>query len=159
MIVLKRLKELMMYAYCNCRSQFLKKTNPSTYLTFCLQLLEYGKSEDAILPYDEVAVLVEGGEIESATLVDMIQTQLINRKTEKERVEAEEKKKEEKRAKKPKLRDIVPTPAPAGDDEEDLWGEDGKKIEKQPLVCGTGLDLYQSIKSIGYRYCAIVVCN
>ncbi|KAL5256381.1 hypothetical protein ACHWQZ_G011566 [Mnemiopsis leidyi] len=98
------------------------------------ELLEYGKSEDAILPYDDVTFLVEGGEIETATLVDMIQTQLLSRKTEKERVEAEEKKKEEKRAKKPKLRDIVPTPpAPVEDDEEDLWGEDGKKIEKQPV--------------------------
>lgn len=101
-----------------------------------MQLLEYGKSEDAILPYDDVTFLVEGGEIETATLVDMIQTQLLSRKTEKERVEAEEKKKEEKRAKKPKLRDIVPTPpAPVEDDEEDLWGEDGKKIERQPVVC------------------------
>merc|ERR1712176_1373087 len=62
----------------------------------------------------------------------MIQTQLQNRKEEKERVELEEKRKEERRAKKPKLRDIVPTPPPE-EDEEELWGEDGKKIEKQPL--------------------------
>ena len=99
-----------------------------------LQLLEYGKSEDAIIPFEELAEVVEGGQIETATIVDMIQTQLQNRKEEKERVEAEEKKKEEKRAKKPNLRDIRPTPPPP-DDEEDLWGEDGKKIEKQPLVC------------------------
>ena len=77
--------------------------------------------------------MVERGEIETATIVDMIQTQLQNRKEEKERVEAEEKRKEERRAKKPKLRDIVPTPPPE-EDEEELWGEDGKKIEKQPLV-------------------------
>jgi len=97
------------------------------------ELLDYGKSEESLLPYEEVAELVEGGEIETATIVDMIQTQIQIRKEEKERVEAEEKKKAEKRAKKPNLRDIVATPAPVEDSEEELWGEDGKKIEKEPL--------------------------
>ena len=109
-----------------------------TLLTYIwLQLLDYGKSEDSLLPYEEVAEMVEGGEIETATIVDMIQTQLQNKREEQERFDAEEKKKEEKRAKKPRLRDIVPTPAPDENSDEELWGEDGKKIEKVPLVCNS----------------------
>ncbi|XP_063674106.1 glucosidase 2 subunit beta-like isoform X1 [Bolinopsis microptera] len=97
------------------------------------ELLDYGKSEDSLLPYEEVAEMVEGGEIETATIVDMIQTQIQNKREEQERFDAEEKKKEEKRAKKPRLRDIVPTPAPDENSDEELWGEDGKIIEKAPL--------------------------
>ena len=99
-------------------------------------MLVYGASETALLQYEEIQTMVESGELDPAMVLEKLQEQMVVEAEEKEKEEAAERRKEGKRAKKPALRD--PPPPPIFDeveqeDGEELWGEDGKKIQKQKV--------------------------
>lgn len=98
------------------------------------ELLVYGASETALLQYEDIQTMVDSGELDPAMVLQKLQEQMVVDAEDKEREEAAEKRREGKRAKKPALRD--PPPPPIMDeveqeDGEELWGEDGKKIQKQ----------------------------
>lgn len=78
-------------------------------------------------------MIIESGEIDHANLLESLQLHFKNTREEMAKSREEEKKKMERevkrRAKKPTLRDIE---APNEGEDEEMWGEDGKKIERVP---------------------------
>ena len=86
-------------------------------------------SESSFVPHDEVTEMLGSGEVEPATILGMIENRIKAQSEEEEKAVKRAKKREEHQDKKPKLREVG-----TEEEREELWGEDGKKIEQPDMV-------------------------